>query len=170
MIRWPFAILGLGNGVVNAIYEATKSDGVIVRNEWRRREGNVQIVLEASKEIGMRNKFKSSVTSALCIALAATASAGNAWAGPNNIASSGIINAPSLTEQVHYRRYHRRHYVRYYRRGYDPSGALFGAVAAGLIGAAAANAYQPRYYYGYPAYGYPVYGYPAYGYPYYGGW
>jgi hypothetical protein len=120
----------------------------------------------------MRNKFKSSVMGALCVTLAASASTGNAWAGPTNIVSSRIIKASSLTEEIYYRRYGHPRYVRHYRRGYDPSGALFGAAAAGLIGAAAANAYRPHYNYGYPAYGYgyPAYGYPAYGYPYGGGW
>ena len=118
----------------------------------------------------MHNTFKSSVTAALFAALAATALAGDAWAGPINVASSEIVKAPSLTEQIQYRRHYRRHYGGYYRRGYyDPSGAAIAGAAAGLLGAAAAGAYGQQYYYGYPAYGY---GYPAYGYgaPYGYGW
>ena len=117
----------------------------------------------------MRNTFKSSVTGLLCVAVTATALAGNAWAWPVNVASTEVVKAPSLTEQIHYRRYY-RHYGHYYRRGYyDPSGAAIAGAAAGLLGAAAAGAYAQPYYYGYPAYGY---GYPAYGYgyPYGYGW
>ena len=70
----------------------------------------------------MRNTSKSRVAGALCVALAATALAGNAWAGPINIVSSPVIQAPSLTEPVHYRRYYHRHYrhYRHYRYGYQP--------------------------------------------------
>ena len=119
-------------------------------------------------EIEMTSSFKSNVTGLLCVAVAATAFAGNAWAGPVNAVSSGVIRAPSLTEQIYYRRYHRRYYGGYYRRGYyDPSGAAIAGVAAGLLGAAAVGVYGGPYYYGYPAYGY---GYPVYGYPYYPGW
>ncbi len=117
----------------------------------------------------MRISFIPSTTSLVCAATVAAALTGNAWAGPISVANSTVINMPSLTEQIYYRRYYHRPYSRYYRRGYyyDPTGAIVAGAAVGLIGAAAAGAYGPRYYYGYPAYGYPVYGYPA-PYPYYG--
>jgi hypothetical protein len=83
----------------------------------------------------MQNTIRSSVMAAICGAVAATAFAGPAAAGPINMVSSSVIKTPSATEQIYYRRY--------YRRGY---------------------AYGPRRYYGYPAYGYPAYGY-GYGYP-----
>ena len=86
----------------------------------------------------MQNTIRSGVAAAMCAAVAATAFAGNASAGPIGMASSPAIKAPSAGEQIYYRRY----YGRYYRRGY---------------------AYGPRYYYGRPAYGYG-YGYP-YAYP-----
>ena len=99
----------------------------------------------------MRNSFKSSVAGILCVAVAVTAFAGNAWAGPVNVASSAVVKSPSLMEQIYYRRYHHRHYGGYYRRGYG-RGYYYG---------------YPGYGYGYPAYGYPAYGY---GYPYRYGW
>jgi hypothetical protein len=120
----------------------------------------------------MQNKFKAGVAGALFGAMAATSFAGAAWAGPVGMASPRGVEAPSLTDNVYYRRYYRR-YGGYYRRGYDPGAALAVGAAAGLLGAAAAGAYysQPYYYgYGYPVYGYPAYGYPAYGYPYGYGW
>ncbi len=55
----------------------------------------------------MRNTFKSIVRGALCAGLAATALAGNAWAGPINMASPRGIETPSLTDQIYYRRYNR---------------------------------------------------------------
>jgi hypothetical protein len=85
------------------------------------------------KEIDMRNPFKPRITGALCIALAATAFAGNVSAGPVNILSSHVIEAPSLTEHVYYRRYYHRHYYRHYRHyrryGYNPYYSPAGAVA-----------------------------------------
>ncbi len=104
----------------------------------------------------MRNTFKSIVTSALCVGLAATALAGSAWAGPINMVSSRGVEAPSLTDQIYYRRYYRGGY---YRRGYNP-GAAAAAAAVGVLGAAAAAGAYAQPYYGYPAYGYPAYGYP----------
>jgi len=87
----------------------------------------------------MYKQIRSSVMTAMCVAVAATAFAGNASAGPMNMVSSPVIKTPSATEQIYYRRY-----GGYYRRGY---------------------AYGPRYYYGRPAYGYGYgYGYP-YAYP-----
>ena len=86
----------------------------------------------------MYNTIRSSVATAICVAVAATAFAGEAAAGPINMVSSSVIKTPSATEQIYYRRY----YGRYYRRGY---------------------AYGTRYYYGRPAYygyGYP-YAYPV---------
>jgi hypothetical protein len=116
----------------------------------------------------MLNVIKSSV---LSFALTIAVLAGDASAGPINIMNSRGIEAPSLTEQVYYRRYRGyRGHVGYYRRGYNPGAAAAVAAAAGLAGAAAAGAYAQPYYYGYPnhGYGYPTYGY---GYPYgYPGW
>jgi hypothetical protein len=89
------------------------------------------------KEMAMYENIRSSVMAAICGAVAATAFAGDAAAGPINMVSSSVIKTPSATEQIYYRRY----YGGYYRRGY---------------------AYGPRYYYGRPAY----YGYGyGYGYP-----
>jgi len=89
------------------------------------------------KEMAMYKNIRSSVMAAICGAVAATAFAGDAAAGPINMVSSSVIKTPSATEQIYYRRY----YGGYYRRGY---------------------AYGPRYYYGRPAY----YGYGyGYGYP-----
>jgi hypothetical protein len=85
----------------------------------------------------MQNTIRSSVMAAICVAVASTAFADAAAAGPINMAGSSVIKAPSATEQIYYRRY-----GGYYRRGY---------------------AYGPRRYYGRPAYGYG-YGY-GYGYP-----
>jgi len=87
----------------------------------------------------MQNTIRSSVMAAICVAVAATAFAGDAAAGPINMVSSPVIKTPSATEQIYYRRY-----GRYYRGGY---------------------AYGPRRYYGYRAYGgyYPAY--YGYGYP-----
>ena len=85
----------------------------------------------------MYKQIRSSVMTAMGVAVAATAFAGNASAGPMNMVSSPVIKTPSATEQIYYRRY-----GGYYRRGY---------------------AYGPRRYYGRPAYGYGYgYGYPAY--------
>ena len=79
---------------------------------------------------------KSRVTGALCIVLASTAFAANASATPINIVSSPVIQAPSLTEPVYYRRsYHRnyghyRHYRHYgygYQPYYNPAGQAAGA-------------------------------------------
>jgi hypothetical protein len=84
----------------------------------------------------MQNPIRSSVMAAICVAVASTAFADPAAAGPVNIAGSYVNKAPWATEQIYYRRY-----GGYYRRGY---------------------AYGRRRYYGYPAYGYPAYGY---GYP-----
>ncbi|MGO9427501.1 hypothetical protein [Rhodoblastus sp.] len=78
----------------------------------------------------MSNAIRSSVTAAICVAVASTAFAVDAAAGPINMANSSVVKTPSATEQIYYRRY----YGRYYRRGY----------------------YYRRVYYGY---GYP-YGYP----------
>jgi hypothetical protein len=105
----------------------------------------------------MRITLKSIVTGALCSGLVATTLAANAWAGPINVMRSEGVEAPSLTDQVYYRRYRGG----YYRRGYNP-GAAAAAAAVGVLGAAAAaGAYaQQPYYYGYPAYGDPAYGYP----------
>jgi hypothetical protein len=72
----------------------------------------------------------------MCVAVVATACWDDASAGPVGMGSAPVMNAPSATEQIYYRRYYGR-----YRRGY---------------------AYGPRYYYGRPTYGY---GYP-YAYPY----
>jgi hypothetical protein len=86
----------------------------------------------------MYKTIRTGVAAGLCAAVAATAFAGSASAGPIGMASSPAIKAPSATEEIYYRRY--------YRRGY---------------------AYGPRYYYGRPAYGYGYgygYGYP-YAYP-----
>lgn len=106
----------------------------------------------------MRITLKSIVTGALCSGLVATSLGANAWAGPINVARSEGMEAPSLTDQIYYRRNYRGGY---YRRGYNP-GAAAAAAAVGVLGAAAAaGAYaQQPYYYGYPADGYPVYGYP----------
>ncbi|MBM3578381.1 MAG: hypothetical protein FJX40_12140 [Alphaproteobacteria bacterium] len=109
----------------------------------------------------MRSTLKATVTGALCAALAATALAGNAWAGPVSMVNPRGVEAPSLTDQIYYRRYYRGGY---YRPGYNPGAAAAAAAAVGVLGAAAAGAaYAQPYYYGYPAYGYPAYGYP-YGY------
>jgi subtilase family serine protease len=85
------------------------------------------------KEIDMRNPFSLRITGALCIALAATAFAGPVTAGPVTILSSRVIEAPSLTEHVYYRRYYHRHYYRHYRHyrryGYNPYYSPAGAVA-----------------------------------------
>jgi hypothetical protein len=109
----------------------------------------------------MRKTSKTIINAALLGGLAATALTGNAWAGPN-VARSAGIEAPSLTDQIYYRRNYRG--GAYYRRGYDP-GAAAAAAAVGVLGAAAvagaAGAYAQPYYYGYPAYGYPAYGYPG---------
>lgn len=107
----------------------------------------------------MRKTSKSIITAALFGGLAATALTGDAWAGPNLARSAGI-DAPSLTDQIYYRRYRGG----YYRRGYNPGAAAAAAAAVGVLGAAAAagaaGAYAQPYDYGYPAYGYPAYGYP----------
>ena len=85
----------------------------------------------------MNKQIRSSVLAAICGAVAATAFAGDAAAGPISIMSPSVAKTPSATEQIYYRRY----YGGYYRRGY---------------------AYGPRYYYRRPAY----YGYGyGYGYP-----
>ncbi len=85
----------------------------------------------------MYKKIRLSVMAAVFGAVAATALAGHAAAGPINMSSPSVIKPPSAAEQIYYRRY----YGRYYRRGYG---------------------YGPRYYYGRPAY----YGYGyGYGYP-----
>jgi hypothetical protein len=111
-------------------------------------------------EADMRNTLKSMLTGALCSGLAVTALAGSAWAGPMNATHSRGIEAPSLADQVYYRRYYRGGY---YRRGYDPGAAAAAAAAVGVLGAAAAAGAYAQPYYGYPAYGY-------YGYPYGYGW
>jgi hypothetical protein len=97
----------------------------------------------------MRNKFRSSAAGALCIALAAMASAGAASAGPINIVSSAVVKSP-LTEQIRCcRYYHPRHYGGDYHREYGP------AFYPGY----------PNYQYRYPVYGFAPYWYgPAYGY------
>jgi len=69
---------------------------------------------------------------AMSVAVAATAFADNASAGPINTVSSPVIKTPSVTEQIYYRRYRGR----YYRRGYAYGGYGYG--------------------YGYPSYSYPV--------------
>ncbi len=85
----------------------------------------------------MYKKIRSSILAAMSGAVMATAFAGDAAAGPINMASSSVIKTPPATEQIYYRRY----YGRYYRHGYG---------------------YGPRYYYRRPAY----YGYGyGYGYP-----
>ncbi len=82
----------------------------------------------------MYKKIRSGVMAAVCGAVAATAFADDAAAGPINMVSPSVVKTPSATEQIYYRRY--------YRRGYG---------------------YGPRYYYGRPAYyGYGYgYGYPV---------
>jgi hypothetical protein len=98
----------------------------------------------AGEEMDMHKPIRSTIMAAMCIAVAVAAFADSASAGPISVASSSVIQAPSVTDQVYYRRYHGG----YYRRGY---------------------AYGPRRFYGYPAYGYPAYGYgypPPYPYPY----
>jgi hypothetical protein len=143
MKRTP-SILGLDNVVISAQDKAT-----------------IQLVrashLKAS-EADMRKTLKLIITGALFGGLAATAVTRDAWATPVDAG----VRAPSLTDQIYYRRYNRGGY--YYRRGYNPGAAAAAAAAVGVLGAAAAagaaGAYAQPYDYGYPAYGYPAYGYP----------
>ena len=74
----------------------------------------------------MYKQIRSSVMTAMCVAVAAIAFAGNASEGPMNTVNSPVIKTPSATEQIYYRRYRG-----YYRPGY---------------------AYGPRYYPSYPSY------------------
>jgi len=88
----------------------------------------------------MQSMGKSSFAVAICVAVAATAFASEAAAGPINVVSPLVVKTPSVTEQIYYRRVYRGYYRRGYGYGYGPR----------------------RYYYGRP-YGYG-YGY-GYGYP-----
>jgi len=87
----------------------------------------------------MCNQFKSRVWGILCVAWSAMALASNATAGPIKTVTLRGIEAPSLTEQVYYRR--PRYYYVYPRYTY------------------------PNYGYAYPSYAYPSYAYPSYAYP-----
>ena len=119
------------------MYEQTKN--VVIGNQdshecAEARQAMFGLSRRRKKEMAMYNTIRSSVTAVICAAVAATAFAGDAAAGPINMVSSSVIKTPSATEQIYYRRY--------YRRGY---------------------AYGPRYYYRRPAYygyGYP-YAYPV---------
>lgn len=104
----------------------------------------------------MRGNF----TSALCGMIAASVLAApiEVQAAPPSAPNQAGLRLPELTADVYYRRYYRRYPYRYgYRRGYgyayDPSGAIFGAAAVGMVAAGVAAATAPRYYYGYPGWG-----------------
>jgi len=125
----------------------------------------------------MRNVLKTTLSSALCGAVLATAAPADVLAGPMGAAPPSTVSLSAPIDNVWYRRgwggygYRRYggYYGGYYRRGYNPGAAVAAGVGLGLLGAGLA-ASSGGYYGGY----YPYYGgsyyYPSYGYNYYPGY
>ena len=111
----------------------------------------------------MRKTIKSSLMGALLVTAGVAAFTDHASAAPMNMMNSRVIEAPSPTAQIHYRRYYPRHYgyYRHYRHygysrhyygrygysGYNnPVGAAAGA-AAGLATLPLRAVFGNPYYY-----------------------